>query len=65
MNHGGGERGCKLSQRLNHWSDLEFHHSTKWRVSRHNVPEKGQQQIVTQKFILAVIVELMNYTSSI
>jgi hypothetical protein len=34
---------------------LEFHDSTKWSVSRDNVPRKAKQQIETQKFMLTVI----------
>jgi hypothetical protein len=37
------------------WFTLEFHHPTKWSVSRGDVPQKAKQQIGTQKFMLAVI----------
>jgi hypothetical protein len=37
------------------WFALEFHHSTKWSVSRDNVPQKVKQQTGTQNFMLAVI----------
>jgi biotin operon repressor len=37
------------------WFTLEFHHFTKWSVSRDDVPQKVKQQIGTQKFMLTVI----------
>jgi hypothetical protein len=37
------------------WFTLEFHHSTKWSVSRDDVPQKVKQQIEAQKFMLTVI----------
>jgi hypothetical protein len=37
------------------WFTLEFLHSTKWSISRDDVPQKVEQQIGTQKFMLTVI----------
>jgi hypothetical protein len=37
------------------WFTLEFHHSTKWSISRDDVPQKAKQQTATQKFILTVV----------
>jgi hypothetical protein len=34
---------------------LEFHHCTKWSVSRDDIPQKVKQQIGIQKFMLTVI----------
>jgi hypothetical protein len=37
------------------WFILEFQNSTKWSVSRDDVPQKAKQQIGTQKFMLIAI----------
>jgi hypothetical protein len=37
------------------WFTLKFYYSTKWRVSRGDVPQKVKQQIGTQKFMLTVL----------
>jgi hypothetical protein len=37
------------------WLILESHHSTKWRLSQDDVPQKVRQQIGTAKFIFTVV----------
>jgi hypothetical protein len=37
------------------WFTLEFRHSTKWSVSRDDIPQKVKQQIGTRKFVLTVV----------
>jgi histone-lysine N-methyltransferase SETMAR len=37
------------------WFTLEFHHSTKWSLSRDDVPQKVKQQIRTPKFMLTLV----------
>jgi hypothetical protein len=37
------------------WFTLEFQYSTKWSVSREDVPERARKQIDTKKFTLTVI----------
>jgi hypothetical protein len=37
------------------WFTLEFHRSTKWSVSRRDIPQKVKQQTGTQKFMLTDI----------
>jgi hypothetical protein len=55
----------RFSTQDDNWFTFELHHSTKWSLSRDDVPQKVKQQIATQKFMLRQSGELIDLTLSI